>query len=102
MHAEFKIGNSIVMISDAFPEWGSNAGAATNHIYVENADAMFAQAVAAGAKPLMPVSEMFWGDRFGKVADPFGQQWTIATHVKDMTPQEMAEAGKKAMANCNK
>jgi PhnB protein len=104
MHAEIKLGDSIIMIAEAFPEWGSPAVSANNHIYVENADVFFATAVAAGAKPLMPVSEMFWGDRFGKIADPFGQTWSVATHVKDMTPQEMAEAGKKAMsdANCGK
>jgi PhnB protein len=102
MHAEIKIGTAIVMIADSFPEWGVSASAANNHLYVENADATFATAVAAGAKALMPVQEMFWGDRFGKLADPFGQQWSVATHVKDMTPQEMAEAGKKAMCDAPK
>jgi PhnB protein len=101
MHAEIKLGDSIIMIAEAFPEWGSPAVSANNHIYVQNADAFFATAVSAGAKALMPVQEMFWGDRFGKLADPFGQTWSVATHVKDMTPQEMAEAGKKAMANAD-
>jgi len=98
MHAEIQIGDSILMICDAFPEWGSNASAATNHIYVENADAFAEQAVKAGAKVVMPVMEMFWGDRFGKVTDPFGQSWSIATHVKDLSPQEMQAAAAKAFS----
>ena len=69
-------------------------------LYVENADAVFAQAVKAGATPLMPPADMFWGDRYGKLNDPFGHQWSIATHQWDLTPEEMRAASTKAMADC--
>lgn len=96
MHAELKIGDSMVMLSDEFPEAEgigspkSLGGTTTSlHLYVENADAAFDRAVKAGAKALMPVTDMFWGDRYGKVADPFGHQWGIATHTQDLTPEQV-------------
>lgn len=99
MHAELQIGDSIVMLSDEFPEMGApspqtlNGTSVSIFLYVEDVDAVFKKAVDAGAKVLMPVADMFWGDRFGKLADPFGHQWQIATHTEDLTPEEM---GKRA------
>jgi len=99
MHAELQIGDSIVMLSDEFPEMGApspqtlNGTSVSIFLYVEDVDAVFKKAVDAGAKVLMPVADMFWGDRFGKLTDPFGHQWQIATHTEDLTPEEM---GKRA------
>jgi PhnB protein len=86
MHAELKIGDSILMLSDAImaPETRSAL-----HIYVKDCDALFAQAVAAGATATAPPTDMFWGDRFARLADPFGNQWAIATHTEDVSPAEM-------------
>lgn len=100
MHGAIRIGDSMLMLADEFPEWGSKgpktlAGTpVTIHLYVENVDAVFAQAVAAGATPAMPVADMFWGDRYGMLVDPFGHSWSVATHIKDMTDDEMQEAAK--------
>jgi PhnB protein len=94
-HAEIRIGNSPVMFADECPEMGfrsaqSLGGAAVSLlIYVEDVDARFNQAVAAGAKPLKPVQDQFYGDRSGTVTDPFGHVWTIATHIEDVAPEEM-------------
>lgn len=104
MHAMIRIGDAVLMLNDAFPEMGAKGPNAlggtpvTLHLYVQDADAAFARAVAAGATPRMPVAEQFWGDRYGIVVDPFGHQWSIATHVKDLTPEQMME-GMKAMSN---
>ena len=107
MHAELRMGNVVVFLVDDFPEYhGGKAQSPTAlggtpvtlHRYVENCDAAIKRAVDAGAKVLMPVQDMFWGDRYGTLTDPFGHSWAIATHKKDMTPAEIAEAGKKAMA----
>ena len=98
MHASIRIGNSVIMLNEEFPEWGSfgathfKGSPVTIHLYVENADAMFERAVRAGAKVTMPLDDMFWGDRYGKVEDPFGHQWSIGTHVRDVTPEEMQKA----------
>jgi PhnB protein len=98
MHASVRIGDSVVMLNDEMPEWGSfgpkslKGSAVTIHLYVENAEAVFEQAVAAGAKVTMPLDDMFWGDRYGKVEDPFGHQWSIGTHVRDVSPEEMQAA----------
>jgi len=98
MHASVRIGDSVVMLNEEMPEWGAfgpkslKGSAVTIHLYVENADAVFEQAVAAGAKITMPLDDMFWGDRYGKVEDPFGHQWSIGTHVRDVTPEEMQKA----------
>jgi uncharacterized glyoxalase superfamily protein PhnB len=102
MHAAVKIGNSVVMLADEFPDWGCLGPLAlkgtpvTIHLYVEDADAVFATAVAAGATVKMPMSDMFWGDRYGVVIDPCGHNWSIATHIKDLTPEEIAKAGQEA------
>jgi PhnB protein len=104
MHAELKIGDSIVMLSDEFPDFGSispqalGGSASGLHIYLDNVDAAFDRAVKAGAQVEMPVMDQFWGDRFGRLKDPFGHKWSIATHVKDMSPEEMNQSMKDAMA----
>jgi uncharacterized glyoxalase superfamily protein PhnB len=103
MHAEVRIGDSIVMLADEFPQWncqGPQARGGTTvslHVYVQNADAAFAKAVAAGATVMMPLENMFWGDRYGKLVDPFGHEWAIAQHVEDMTPEEMSRRGAEFM-----
>ncbi len=104
MHAEIKIGDSVIFLSDEKPEMGrsspqtlgSPSGAL--YIYVPDVAATFKRAVAAGAKERMPVTNMFWGDRFGEVADPFGHHWGLATHVEDVTPKEMNRRAQEWMA----
>ena len=100
MHAQLMIGDSIVMLADEFPEYGSLSPLSSGgsgmglHIYVEDADASFDRAVKAGATVEMPIGDMFWGDRYGKLADPFGHKWSIATHKKDLSMDEMMEGMK--------
>ncbi len=103
-HAELEIGDSLVMLSDAFEQstvrppkelGGTTAGV---FLYVEDVDAVVQRAVEAGATVTMPVEDQFWGDRFGSISDPFGHSWSIATHVEDVPPEEMAERAKRAMA----
>jgi PhnB protein len=95
MHAEFKIGDTMVMMSDEFETGGCKSpetvGAATSSLmlYVEDTDASYKRAVDAGAKSTMAPQDMFWGDRFCQVVDPFGQVWSIATHIEDVSPEEM-------------
>lgn len=97
MHAALRVGDSTLMLADEMPEWGALGPKArggtpvTIHLYVEDAEALFARAVAAGAEARMPVSETFWGDRYGQVVDPFGHVWSIATHVQDLTDEQIAE-----------
>lgn len=104
MHAQVRIGDSLLMLADDFPEYGSvGARALKNtpvylHLYVEDADAAYARALEAGAKTLMPPADMFWGDRYGQVEDPFGHRWSIATHKRDMTPQQMKEEMEQVMS----
>src|SRR5436190_14999323 len=94
-HAELQIGDSRLMLSDEFPEHGARGpkalgGTASSlHIYVENADAAFQRAVDAGATVSMPLMDAFWGDRYGKVTDPFGHQWGIATRQEEVSEEEM-------------
>jgi uncharacterized glyoxalase superfamily protein PhnB len=94
-HAELRIGDSVLFLADEFPEHcatGPNGHSpVTIHLYVTDADAAFKRAVEAGATVTMPLADMFWGDRFGKLVDPFGHQWSIATHVEDVTPEQMKE-----------
>ena len=100
MHGEIKIGNSRMMISPENPQWGATSPATlggssvTLALYVTDTDKSFKRAVDAGAKPVMPPADMFWGDRFAVVTDPDGHKWSIATHVKDPTPDEMQKAMK--------
>ena len=97
-HADLTIGRAKIMLADEFPEWNSlgpkarKGTSVTIHLYVEDADAFAQRAIAAGAKLLMPVQDMFWGDRYGLVEDPFGHQWSIATHVRDVSPEELQKA----------
>ena len=98
MHASIRIGDSVVMLNEEMPEWGSfgpkhlKGSPVTIHLYVENVDAAFEQAVGAGAKVTMPLDDMFWGDRYGKLEDPFGHQWSVGTHMRDPSPEEMQKA----------
>jgi PhnB protein len=95
-HAELQIGNSRVMISDEYPDYGGIAPeigkGGTFIIYVEDVDAAFAQAVAAGATPVQEPTDMFWGDRAGRLHDPVGYRWTLASHMRDVSQQQMQEA----------
>jgi PhnB protein len=103
-HAELQIGDSRVMLSDPFPqastrppkELGGTSGSV--FMYVEDVDAVVKQAVEAGATVTMEVADQFWGDRFGTITDPFGHVWSIATHIEDVPPEEMAERARAAMA----
>jgi uncharacterized glyoxalase superfamily protein PhnB len=102
MHAAIKIGDSIVFLNDEFPEMGAMSPLAakstpvTIHLYVEDADKQFQQALAAGAEVVMPIGDQFWGDRYGIVRDPSGHQWSIGSHMEDLTPEQMRERMGKA------
>lgn len=104
MHGSMQIGNSRLMLADDFPQWGGldphalKGSPVTIHLQVEDVDAAFAQAVAAGATVSMPVADMFWGDRYGQVIDPFGHRWALATHKEDLTPEEVQAGMMKAIA----
>lgn len=97
-HAEIQLGDSVVMLGDANPEWGAvspkqlGGSPVGMCLYVKDCDAVFKKAIDAGAKEERPVEDQFYGDRSGTVVDPFGHKWTISTHVKDMTPEEMMAA----------
>jgi PhnB protein len=103
-HAELEIGDSLVMLADPFPQASTRPpkelGGTTVSVflYVEDVDAVVKQAVDAGATVTMEVADQFWGDRFGSITDPFGHSWSVATHVEDVPPEEMAERAKAAMA----
>ncbi len=101
-HAALRIGDSQFFINDVFPEMGGGARVATLWIYLDGVDAAFKRAVDAGATVRMPVSDMFWGDRMGSLSDKWGNQWTIAQRVKDMTPEEMKKAGDEFAAQMQK
>ena len=102
MHASIRIGDSVVMLVDEFPDWGvrgpkSLGGSpVTIHLYVEDVDAFTERAVGAGAKIIMPIADMPWGDRYGQLEDPFGHRWSVATHVRDVSPDEIQQAMLKA------
>ena len=102
-HAELEIGDSVVMLADAMPQSTTRSPSqlggtsAAVFLYVGDVDAVVAQAVKAGAAVTQEVEDMFWGDRFGSLKDPFGHVWSIATHVEDLTPQQIAERAKQAM-----
>ena len=106
MHAELKIGDSPLMLADEFPDMGSlgphgiGGTSVVIHVYVDDADAVFNQAVAAGAQVKMPLQDMFWGDRYGQITDPFGHRWSVATHKEDLTPEEMGKRAQAAFAEC--
>lgn len=104
MHAELEIGDSLLMLSDPFPQASTKppkelgGTSASIFMYVEDIDSMYKQAMDAGASSLMEPDDMFWGDRFGSVQDPFGHSWTIATHIEDVSPEEMEKRSEAFMA----
>jgi uncharacterized glyoxalase superfamily protein PhnB len=104
MHAALRIGDSVLMLTDECPPMGAfspqhfGGTGVTVHLSVADADASFARAIAAGATPLMPVSEMFWGARYGVFTDPYGHAWSVATQVKDLSPEEIQANAAKACA----
>jgi PhnB protein len=107
MHAMMNVGGTMLFLNDEFPEFGGKGAQTLGgspvalHVYVEDTDATFNQAVAAGATVKMPPMNMFWGDRYAKLTDPFGHEWSIATHIEDVTPQQMEQRVKEAMTqNC--
>ncbi|HET7731626.1 MAG TPA: VOC family protein [Usitatibacter sp.] len=101
MHALLRIGGAPVMLVDEMPEWGSlgpralKGSPVTIHLYTDDVDATVARAVKAGAKVTMPVADQFWGDRYGKLEDPFGHHWSVATHQREVSPAEMEKAMKQ-------
>ena len=103
-HAELQVGDSRVMLGEESPERGAFSPLSLKgspvglFVYVENVDAAFQQAINAGAKSTMPVTDMFWGDRYGKLTDPFGHEWQLATHKEDVTPEEMKKRMSAAFA----
>jgi PhnB protein len=105
MHAGIRIGDSIVMLSDEFPQMGSRSPqtlggtTASVFLYVPDVDTAFQRAIDAGAKATMAPTDMFWGDRFGKLVDPFGHEWGMATHKEDLGPEEIRKRGAAAMAS---
>lgn len=101
-HAALRIGDSMLFVNDVFPEMGGTPSHSNMWVYVPDVDASFKRAVDAGATATMPPADMFWGDRMGQVADPFGQKWTIATHIKDLTPEEMKAAEQAFVASMKK
>lgn len=108
MHATIQIGDSILMMGDEMPGQGCKSAESLGaspislYIYVPDADVAFKQAVAAGAMVTMPVADMFWGDRCGSLKDPFGYAWTIATHTRDLTGEEIREGAKSFFAKAGK
>jgi PhnB protein len=107
-HAELKLGDSVFMLSDEYPEMkchspNSIGGSPVSmHVYVEDVDSLFDKAVSAGAKVLDPVKDQFWGDRHGRLEDPFGHLWSIATHKKDLSQEEMKSAAEAAFSQMSK
>jgi PhnB protein len=103
-HAELEIGDSVFMLSDPFPQSSCKAPTelhgttASIFVYVENVDAAFKQAVDAGGTAVSEPEDQFWGDRFGTLTDPYGHVWSLATHVEDVPPDQIAERAKEAMA----
>ncbi len=108
MHAELKIGDTKIYVGDENPDMGAvspqtlGGSPVSLNIYTEDCDAMFKRAIAAGATVKMPLENMFWGDRYGKITDPFGHHWGIATHIEDVSEPEMAKRGKDWMAGMAK
>jgi uncharacterized glyoxalase superfamily protein PhnB len=108
MHAEIRIGKSVLFLVDDFPDFCPSGKSSsplalkgtpvTLHFYVQNCDAVIKRATDAGATVLMPAADMFWGDRMGMLSDPFGHKWAFATHLKDLTPEEMKAAMNSAFA----
>lgn len=101
-HAELEIGDSVIMLADEHPEMNARGPKTVGgtpvflHVYVEDADSVFERAVEAGAEPLQPVEDKFYGDRSGSFEDPFGHHWNVATHVEDIPPDEMSKRAAEA------
>jgi PhnB protein len=107
MHASLQLGDSTVMLADEFPGGAKSPESLGGspvylHVYVEDVDALFNQAVAAGAKVTMPLANQFWGDRYGHIVDPFGHCWALASHVEDVPPEELERRGKAMFAEMAK
>lgn len=106
MHAALRIGDSVVMMAEEFPEWNSFGPLAlkgtpvTIHLYVPDVDSAFKRAMDAGAETVMAVEDMFWGDRYGMLKDPFGHRWSIATRQREVTVDEMREAMQQISPGC--
>jgi uncharacterized glyoxalase superfamily protein PhnB len=106
LHADIQIGDSILMLNDEFPQYGSfsplspggGSSSCTIHMYVENVDQVWKNAVEAGATVKMPLADQFWGDRYGSITDPFGHNWSLATHIADLTPEQREEAVNKVFS----
>ena len=104
IHAEIRIGEAHVMLAETNPEWDARdprelgGSPVTLHFYVEDVDAAIARAVAAGATVTMPAADMFWDDRYGQIKDPFGHHWSLATHIRDVGPEELMAAAEQACA----
>ncbi len=101
-HASLRIGDSMLMVNDVFPDMGGSASQSSMWLYVTDVDASFKRAVEAGAKVTMPLSDMFWGDRLGQIVDPFGQKWALATRIRDMTHEEQKAAAEAFAAAMRK
>jgi uncharacterized glyoxalase superfamily protein PhnB len=101
-HASMRIGNSTFFLNDAFPDMGGGPHMTSLWLYTDDVDDTFKRAVDAGAKSVMAPSDMFWGDRTGTLMDPFGNRWTVAKHIKDMTPEEMKKAQEAFVASMPK
>ena len=105
MNAMITIGGAAVMLVDEMPQWGSlgplalKGSPVTIHLFVKDADSAAAQAIKAGATLMMPVADQFWGDRYGIVVDPYGHKWSLAQHLRDLTPEEMHAAMLEFMAS---
>ena len=104
LHGELQIGDSRLFVADEFTEFGGSKSPkslgdspVTLHLYVENVDESFQKAVDAGAAVKMPPADMFWGDRYAQVIDPYGHIWSLATHIEDVSPEDMAERMKASM-----
>ncbi len=98
MHAQIRIGDSAVMLTDEAPQWNAlgpkalNGSPVTIHLYVDDVDDTVERAISAGATAAMPVQDMFWGDRYGVLVDPFGHRWAVATHIRDVSAAEIEQA----------
>ena len=102
-HAALRIGNAMLMLNDEFPDQGvlappEQGGGVTLHIYVEDVDVTYRRAVDAGVEVLFPLEDTFWGDRYALVKDPYGHRWSLASHIEDLTPEQIAERAKQAFA----
>lgn len=108
MNAMIRIGDSTLMLNDEYLDWGVRGpktiggSPVTIHLYVADVDTAYAQAVAAGATVKMPISDMFWGDRYGVLTDPFGHSWSLATHIRDLSPEQIIEGMQQQQGSgCN-